>query len=116
MRRRLACVWSICVLLAAATDLRAANDIVAYASDVTTMQGNWTRAASSTGAGGQMMTSSDYGWSITNAALASPADYFEVPVTASANTPYHVWVRIRAGGDSKWNDSVWMQFSDAVSP
>ena len=115
MRRRLACVWSICVLLAAAANVHAADDIVAYASDVTAMQGNWTRAASSSGAGGQLMTGSDYGWSATSAALESPNDYFEVPVSASANTPYHVWVRMRASGDSKWNDSVWLQFSDAVA-
>ena len=29
-------------------------------------------------------------------------------------TPYHVWLRLRAGNDSKFNDSVWVQFSDAV--
>jgi len=60
------------------------------------------------------MASVDYGWSTTNSALSSPGDYFESSFNASSSTPYHVWLRMRAGGNSKWNDSVWVQFSDAV--
>ena len=32
----------------------------------------------------------------------------------SSSTPYHVWVRLRATNDSKFNDSMWVQFSDAL--
>ena len=46
-----------------------AQDIVLYSSDVSNVQGNWYAAASSTGAGGQRMTSNDYGWSATDAPL-----------------------------------------------
>ncbi|HEX4346663.1 MAG TPA: carbohydrate-binding protein, partial [Vicinamibacterales bacterium] len=60
------------------------------------------------------MTSADQGWSATNNALASPADYFEATFSAATSTTYHVWVRMRAGSNSKWNDSVYVQFSDAV--
>jgi hypothetical protein len=103
----------LAALLANGRRLAAAGDVVAYASDVTTISGNWSRVADSTAAGGQDMTSADYGWSATAEPLASPNDYFEIPFTASANTAYHVWVRMRATGDSKWNDSVWLQFGDA---
>jgi hypothetical protein len=33
---------------------------------------------------------------------------------AAANTPYTVWLRLRAAGNSKWNDAVWVQFSDSM--
>jgi hypothetical protein len=61
------------------------------------------------------MNSNDYGWSTTSAPLASPGDYFEATFTAPSYTTYHLWLRIRATGDSKWNDSVWVQFSDAAN-
>ena len=34
-------------------------------------------------------------------------------IEAPANTPYAVWLRIRASGNTKYSDSVWVQFSDA---
>src|SRR5437870_2540560 len=91
-----------------------ANDIVLYASDVTAVQGNWARTASASGAGGQKMASTDYGWSTPYTPLASPNDFFEATFTAPSATPYHLWLRLRAVSDSKWNDSVWVQFSDAT--
>lgn len=60
------------------------------------------------------MASSAYGWSTWATALADPADYFEASFTAPANVQYHVWLRLRAAGNSKWSDSVWVQFSDAM--
>jgi hypothetical protein len=92
----------------------AAPDIVLYSSDVTTIRGAWTRRSSTTGAGGQRMDSSEAGWSSTSAPLATPQNYFEATFSAEANTLYHVWLRLRASGNSKANDSVWVQFSDAV--
>jgi len=92
-----------------------AQDIVLYSSDVSSVQGNWYAWESSSGAGGQRMTSNDYGWSTTDAPLASPGDYFEATFNAPSYTTYHVWLRLRATGDSKWNDSVWVQFSDAAN-
>src|SRR5262249_17954796 len=41
--------------------------------------------------------------------------YFQTTFTAGANTSYHVWLRLRATGNSKWNDSVWVQFNDSNS-
>ena len=34
---------------------------------------------------------------------------------APANTPYRLWLRTQATANSKWNDSLWVQFSDAQS-
>src|ERR1700681_308389 len=60
------------------------------------------------------MSSVDRGWSTTDVPLASPGDYFEAAFQASSSTPYRVWLRLRASGNSKWNDSVWVQFSDSL--
>ncbi|MGE3706906.1 MAG: carbohydrate-binding protein, partial [Vicinamibacterales bacterium] len=67
----------------------------------------------SSGAGGLKMYSADRGWSSTSVPLASPADYFEAPLTVQANTPYRVWLRLRGTNESKYNESVWVQFSGA---
>ena len=92
------------------------GNIVLYSSDVVTIRGNWSVTSNSAAAGGQLLQSIDAGWSAVSAALPSPADYFEASITAPAGVPYHVWLRLRATADSKYNDSVWVQFSDAVDP
>jgi hypothetical protein len=94
----------------------AALDIVLYAADVTRIAGNWTRMASTSGAAGLKLTSEDRGWSSTDAPLAAPADFFEFEFDADAEIDYRIWIRLRAAGDSKWNESVWLQFSGATAP
>jgi hypothetical protein len=91
------------------------GDIVLYASDVSTMAGSWSRQGSFSGAGGLKMQSTDFGVSNTDRALANPTDYFEAQFVPEANRAYRVWVRLRAGEDSKFNDSVWLQFSNSVT-
>ncbi len=90
------------------------SDIVVVASDVAT-HGNWSKASDGTAAGGQYLQTPDAGWSQLDAPLAAPANYFEATVSAPASTPYRIWLRLRAGSNSKWNDSVWVQFSDSVA-
>ena len=109
------CVLTLAALVAAASHAAAANgDVVLYSSDVTAASGNFAAAGSASGAGGQKMSSTDYGWSTTNNPLPYPNDYFEATFTAPAYTKYHVWLRLHSQNDSKWNESVWVQFSDAL--
>ncbi len=114
MRRVVVCVCAAFVLCAVRS-ASAADNIVAYASDVTTVGGNWSRTSDSSAAGGQMMAGVDRGWSTADVPLASPGDAFEIAFDAPPATPYRVWVRMRASANSKWNDSAWLQFSDAVT-
>lgn len=90
------------------------DDIVLYPSDVTRMNGAWSRAASADGADGEVMKSPDRRFTAAQP-LANPKHYFEVSFDASANTAYHVWLRLRATGNASTNDSVWVQFSDALN-
>jgi hypothetical protein len=106
-------VWAALIAMPAAS--AAAADIVLYASDATNLHGNWSRASDTSTAGGQLLTSADNGYSSTAAPLVSPANYFDFTFTAAANTPYRLWLRLRASGGSKYNDSVFAQFSDAVT-
>ena len=92
-----------------------AGDIVLTAADVTVIRGGWARISSTSGSGGQIMSSADNGWSQKDAPVGAPANYFEVPFRAAANTNYRVWLRMRAKSDSWRNDSTWVQFTGAVT-
>ncbi len=109
--------WATCVCaaLSATASYAASPDVVLYAADATRLTGNWARIANSSGAGGQALVSADYGWQSPDSALAQPADTLEFTFTADAATPYHLWVRLRATGNNKFNDSLFAQFSDAVT-
>jgi hypothetical protein len=91
-----------------------AGDVVLYAAKAGVVKGNWVAGASAGAAGGRAIRSEDRGWSAANAPLAAPTSYFEMTFPAAANTPYTVWLRLRAANNSKWNDAVWVQFSDAL--
>jgi hypothetical protein len=78
------------------------------------VKGHWSRVADPTAAGGFMLSTPDTGWSSLSTPLAAPANYFEIRLTAAAATPYRVWLRMRGAANSKWNESVWVQFAGAV--
>jgi hypothetical protein len=118
MVRRLVAVGAVCALtLFAVRPIVAAGstDIVLRASAFINIHGNWKVGPSTDAADDQSIASTDAGWSQTAAPLAQPTDYFEAKFDAVAGTPYHVWVRLRATDDSKLNDSVWVQYSDATT-
>lgn len=104
---------AVLALFAIITSSAQTSDVVLYPSDVTVISGNWARIASTTGAAGLKMTSQDRSWS-TAAPLVAPTDFFEAEFDAQAGITYRLWLRMRAAADSKWNESVWVQFSGAV--
>jgi hypothetical protein len=109
--------WATCVFLTMCSSgvaSAAPADIVLYATDATNLHGNWAIASDATAAGGKLLKSADNGWAATDKPLAAPANFFEASFAANAGTKYHVWLRLRAGGNSKFNDSAYAQFSDAV--
>ncbi len=94
----------------------AARDIVVRASDIPSAQrhGAWAFRSDGTAAGGVAIASTDAGWASTTQPLPQPVDYFDVSFTPEPGIPYRVWLRLKASADSKWNDSVWLQFSNAL--
>ena len=103
-------LWSFSTASAAAP-----IDIVIYASDIggSQLHGTWTVATDPTSPNGMKLATPEAGWATINAPLAAPADYVDVTFSANANTAYTLWLRLRALNDNKYNDSVWVQFSDA---
>lgn len=93
----------------------AAPEVVIHAVDVATAVGSWSRAADSTAAEGVKLATPDLGRAATDAPSASPSDYIETTFNAPAGVPYRLWLRLRAAGDTKWNESVWVQLSDTVN-
>lgn len=89
------------------------GDIVLYAGDQATrvVGTQWVREADLSAAGGVRLRDKDAGAPKRTAALAQPADYFEIDFTAPAGA-YHLWVRGKADGNAWQNDSVFVQFSD----
>jgi hypothetical protein len=91
-------------------------DVVIYASDVpsSALHGSWATASSASSPGGIKLATSDAGFAQTDAPLSSPTHYLNVTFNANAGTSYRIWMRLRALNDSKYNDAVWVQFSDAL--
>ena len=76
--------------------------------------GAWQFLADPTAAGGTALWNPDKGKSKISPALAAPVSYFEAAFTATANVPYHLWIRMRSQANSLNNDSVSAQFGDSV--
>ena len=109
---------TLAVTLAAAVlsiHLFAADDVILRASDATVVRGAWTRVSDATAANGVRLETADLGQPRADAPSPNPASYFELTFSAQAGVPYHLWVRGKAAGDNYANDSVWVQFSDALS-
>jgi hypothetical protein len=95
----------------------ASTSIVIYASDVpaAARHGAWTTAVDPSSPQSIKLQTADNGVAELASPLASPVHYVDVPFNAPANTPYTVWLRMRALNDNKFNDAVWVQFSDAMA-
>jgi hypothetical protein len=96
----------------------ATGTAVLWTSDIpsSSVFGNWTSIADATASGGSALDNPDAGQSRVSPALATPVNYFETTFSATAGVAYHVWLRMRAESNSTSNDSVHVQFSDALDP
>lgn len=97
----------------------AAPEIVIHTASVPTanLKGNWARVNDASAASGAKVASADLtppGTGTVAAPLAAPVNYFDVTFTAQAGVRYRLWLRMSAAGNSKWNDSVYVQFSGSV--
>ena len=59
------------------------------------------------------MNNPDKGAARRSTAQATPASYVEFSVPVAAGTPYQLWMRMRAAGNSLANDSLYVQFDGA---
>jgi hypothetical protein len=92
----------------------AAPEIVLHASSALLM-GAWQLVDDPGAADGKAAVLVDLGRPKVATPSASPTDYFEITFNALANTPYHLWIRGRSPNNAGSNDSVHVQFTDAVT-
>ncbi len=76
--------------------------------------GDWQFTSDSTAAGGRSLLNPDHATAKISPPLATPTNYFETTFTAVAGVPYHLWIRLKAQGNSLTNNSVSVQFDDAI--
>ncbi|HZR23279.1 MAG TPA: BACON domain-containing carbohydrate-binding protein [Vicinamibacterales bacterium] len=76
--------------------------------------GNWQWQTDSTAAGGSALWNPDHGQSKISPPLSAPANYFTTTFNAVGGVPYHLWVRLKAQNNSTSNNSVSVQFSNAI--
>jgi PLD-like domain/Putative binding domain, N-terminal len=92
-----------------------AKTIVIWTSKGAITGSNWQVLPAATAAGGAALWNPNAGRAKVAPALAAPPSYVETEFSAMSGVAYHMWVRLRAQDDSTSNDSVHVQFSDAVT-
>ncbi|PYR75035.1 MAG: hypothetical protein DMF86_16540 [Acidobacteria bacterium] len=95
------------------------GNIVIYASDIgASSHPGWNVTSDPTSPNQIKLVTPDNGWASTDVPLASPTTYIDATFNANAGTSYRLWLRLQATPatpTAKYNDSVWVQFSDALS-
>ena len=91
-----------------------AAEIVLHASNATRVSGNWRLTTDGSAASGAALRHPNSG-APRSGALASPLHFFEMTAHVQSGLDYRIWIRGRADNDDPANDSVWVQFSSAVS-
>jgi hypothetical protein len=90
------------------------REVVLYAAAATRVAGTWAVVADPSAAGGARVANPDAAAAKLSAALANPANYFELTFQAQAGVAYHLWLRGKADKNAWANDSVYVQFSGSV--
>ncbi len=92
-----------------------AGDIVLHGLRGLITGSAWSIVSDASAAGAQRLWNMNAGASKVSTALATPVTYVEFSFSAVAGQPYRLWVRGRAENNHYLNDSVFVQFSDAVT-
>ncbi|HVZ20002.1 MAG TPA: hypothetical protein VG871_03010, partial [Vicinamibacterales bacterium] len=89
-------------------------DVLLHASAATAVAGLWSRIADPTAVDGVAIGNTDMGVPKAASPAAAPASYVDLTFRARPGVGYRLWIRGRAEGDYWGNDSVFVQFSNAV--
>jgi hypothetical protein len=90
------------------------GDVVLYAAEAPIVSGAWFVEADVTAAGLSKLRHANAGAAKLTTALANPINFFEMTFEAEAGKPYRLWIRGKADGNNWANDSVFVQFDNAV--
>ena len=91
------------------------GDIVLHTTDTSAIVGGWALIADMSAASARHLRNEERAVTKLESPLASPQNYVEFTFQAEAGVPYHLWLRMKADADHYTNDSVYVQFSDAIA-
>jgi len=114
LRTKSSAVWSF-TTAGVVTEPPPTGDVILYASEAPLRVGAWIVESDSTAAGGARIRHPNAGAAKIATAAANPANYFELTFTADAGRGYRLWIRGKADSNNWSNDSVFVQFSDALT-
>ena len=89
-------------------------EVVLHAANATRISGSWRITADASAASGAAIRNPNAGAS-RSGPLAAPTHFFDMTAYVESGRDYRIWIRGRADSDAPANDSVWVQFSSAVS-
>ncbi|GEM_PF-766724 len=92
-----------------------ADNVVIYASDISSINGDWGKVADPKAANGIKIKNANKNEPKITQASAQPKDFIEAKFNAKANTLYHIWLRMEAQNNYYGNDSVHVQFTDSLN-
>ena len=76
--------------------------------------GNWQIVSDASAASGKAARDINVGAPKVTSPSPAPPSYIDVGFVADTTQTYKLWVRLKADGNSWANDSVWLQFTNAV--
>lgn len=94
----------------------APQEIALHLWAASVISGNWRVTKDPSAAGALKLWNPDVGARALLTPPADPVDYFEVLAWVEPHVPYRLWMRGRADKNRPTNDSVWVQFSGAITP
>ena len=80
----------------------------------TTVHGNWRVIDDASAASRKALYDLNAGMPKVTSPSAAPANYVDVGFVADNTQTYKLWVRLKADGNGWSNDSIWLQFTNAV--
>lgn len=86
-------------------------DLVLYAADVRHL--GLQLVSDPTAAGGSKLVSPERGFASPDQVPSFEAGFADFFPVVQQTAQYHVWLRLKAQGNTKFSDSVWVQFSQA---
>ena len=89
-------------------------DVVLYAAEAPIVSGGWAVETDATAAGSSKLRHANAGVAKLATPLANPINFFEMTFEAESGRPYRIWIRGKADGNNWANDSLFMQFDQAV--
>jgi len=99
----------------ASTTTSGPGDIVIHARNGVVNGSAWSIVSDASAAGSKRLWNKNVGAAKVLTALSAPASYVEFTFDAVAGQPYRLWMRGKGDDNSYLNDSVFVQFSDALT-